>query len=677
MGEGGTRPAQARSRPGRGAPRSRAGCVTCKQRHVRCDEGRPCCGHCTRLQLHCAYRANSPQRTVRRTERPRPATASDQQGVSTPERPSQVVTQPDPTLDPGPELDWLLNPSWAGQPCLFPSPDSWTLGDGLANSPHDPSYSLLTPMAAVLQPTEVQQAAPQLLRGTTPAGADGAMSHPLLVDDVQHAVQLLRLFQTIVQPPATILIGGQRRWRRVQRYLVGLSGSWAVVRYALLCVNESLHIDEVVTWPEQSRGRCTARIEHWHQLTCLQLEQHLDAAGGGATASATAEPLLAAIVLLAWFEVLHDQDGRSTRFPQRFAELIIVREHQWNRYSRHLLAWLHNLDCRATYMGGHTPLLSPVTLEEVSKYPTQIVPTIEEDADDDEADSEFTAAGVVDEFAPRSLLGADLQRAQQQPGVIPTGHAKQLVLHILLQPALQWYSTAQAYCRRISEQDKHHRRRSTPEDEYDVMLTYREIESQLWRLWSERPKVMLLSMDGLARLISPDIATRLCQVFSVHLASFWILFVYLHRVCWWNLPHSSTVQRALEEVWLHLQAAYGESPAASNESEAAEEARGKTVHPTLLWPVFLFGLECPQTDRRDWAIAQLIALGRSKPALALRGDEDNETLPPFRISSGATRNASRAATLLKALVEQQDKTAGRVDDRDLSMKMFGCYFCIV
>ncbi|KAH7080276.1 hypothetical protein BKA63DRAFT_506084 [Paraphoma chrysanthemicola] len=37
----------------RGAPRSRTGCQTCKQRHTRCDEKKPVCGNCARLDLQC------------------------------------------------------------------------------------------------------------------------------------------------------------------------------------------------------------------------------------------------------------------------------------------------------------------------------------------------------------------------------------------------------------------------------------------------------------------------------------------------------------------------------------------------------------------------------------------------------------------------------------------------
>ncbi|KAL2852231.1 hypothetical protein BJX68DRAFT_235104 [Aspergillus pseudodeflectus] len=320
-------------------------------------------------------------------------------------------------------------------------------------------------------------------------------------------------------------------------------------------------------------------------------------------------------------------------------------------------------------MGGGSPLLSPNALKVVSNYPTQIVAVIKEDADDDEADPEFAAVPDEDQPRPETSPAACAPHASVQPPTISAGHSKQILLHALLQPALQWYSTTQTYCRRISAQDKHHRQRFTPEAEYQVILAYRELESELWRLWSERPKIMLLATDELTKTVSPDVATRLHEVFSVHLASFWILFVYLHRVCWWNLPHSATVKRALEEVWLHLQGAYGELPAGGDKK--------RIVHPTLMWPVFLFGLECTQPDRREWAIDQLVALGQAKPALKLGEDEDDETLPPFRISSGATRNATRAAALLKEVVKQQDTSAARVDDRDLSMKIFGCYFCLI
>jgi hypothetical protein len=153
----------------------------------------------------------------------------------------------------------------------------------------------------------------------------------------------------------------------------------------------------------------------------------------------------------------------------------------------------------------------------------------------------------------------------------------------------------------------------------------------------------------------------------VYLASFWVLFVHLHRVCWWHLAHTPTVSGALEETWKLMQCSYGESDSSGQH---------KTVHPGLMWPVFLFGAECDDDFRRNWAVEQLKALGKSKPVLQPE-KRHQDTLPSFRLSQGATRNAKRAALLLESLIRKQEEMGCRVDDRDLAMQMFGCYFSIV
>ncbi|OKL57039.1 hypothetical protein UA08_07356 [Talaromyces atroroseus] len=43
------------SKRGRNAPRSKNGCWTCRTKKVKCDEERPRCGRCLRLQLFCDY----------------------------------------------------------------------------------------------------------------------------------------------------------------------------------------------------------------------------------------------------------------------------------------------------------------------------------------------------------------------------------------------------------------------------------------------------------------------------------------------------------------------------------------------------------------------------------------------------------------------------------------------
>ncbi|PHH69160.1 hypothetical protein CDD80_6971 [Ophiocordyceps camponoti-rufipedis] len=56
--------------------RSRTGCLACKQRRVKCDEGRPCCDRCLRLDFPCSY-ASDLSRAAVIASRPAPALTVD------------------------------------------------------------------------------------------------------------------------------------------------------------------------------------------------------------------------------------------------------------------------------------------------------------------------------------------------------------------------------------------------------------------------------------------------------------------------------------------------------------------------------------------------------------------------------------------------------------------------
>ncbi|EXL68033.1 hypothetical protein FOPG_15879 [Fusarium oxysporum f. sp. conglutinans race 2 54008] len=176
-----------------------------------------------------------------------------------------------------------------------------------------------------------------------------------------------------------------------------------------------------------------------------------------------------------------------------------------------------------------------------------------------------------------------------------------------------------------------------------VALEGKRIDSKLWDLWAQCPSVISLSTAELSMSVAPDVATRVQEVSSVYLASFWILFVYLHRVCWWHVPHTEAVKDALEKTWEHMKNSYGEPD---------KKIQQKTVQPALMWPVFLFGAECEADEHCSRAIEQLKALGRARPVLKSQS-QNLETLPAFHISHGATRNTKRAALLLEALTRKQ------------------------
>lgn len=63
------------SNPNTGATRrparSKNGCVTCRSRKVRCDETRPRCSHCFRLNLECRWRPPASPAVRRQAHTPR------------------------------------------------------------------------------------------------------------------------------------------------------------------------------------------------------------------------------------------------------------------------------------------------------------------------------------------------------------------------------------------------------------------------------------------------------------------------------------------------------------------------------------------------------------------------------------------------------------------------------
>jgi hypothetical protein len=200
-----------------------------------------------------------------------------------------------------------------------------------------------------------------------------------------------------------------------------------------------------------------------------------------------------------------------------------------------------------------------------------------------------------------------------------------------------------------------------------VALEGEQIQSKLWDLWAQCPSVICLSTPELSTSVAPDVAAKIYEVLSVYLASFWILFVYLHRVCWWHLPLTEAVTGAVDRTWQHMKDSCG---------EADKKDLEKTVLPALMWPLFLFGAECKTDECRNWAVDQLKALGGARPGL-ISQNQCLEILPSFYIGHYATRNGKRAALLLEVLIRKQEEMNCRVDDGDLAMDTFGCSFSLI
>ncbi|KEF58855.1 uncharacterized protein A1O9_03698 [Exophiala aquamarina CBS 119918] len=224
--------------------------------------------------------------------------------------------------------------------------------------------------------------------------------------DIKH---LLTLFQRVVQPPAAMLIGGVRKWRRLQRHLVELSRQSREVLDILLCLVELLFIDEV----SQSAGQDR---ETYARSICDRYNSALRPFRASVLDDKRPDQRcnkrdLAAIFLFAWFEVMRDQDEASTPFPRDLADTVILRDTTWNYSSRYLLSWLATLDSRATHLSGDRRLLSEQALLVVARHPFPVVSSHVEDHDDDTEHENLELASIL-----RSTPSDSPQHAPDTPG---------------------------------------------------------------------------------------------------------------------------------------------------------------------------------------------------------------------------------------------------------------------
>ncbi|RGP79406.1 hypothetical protein FLONG3_2461 [Fusarium longipes] len=103
-----------------GGLRSRSGCLTCRERHVKCDETKPNCGKCLKRHRLCRWEDAAPQLKIRRYE-PKdkePLAPSDQQSPQTPGGDdSAAETSPHPDGSIPQQLDF----GWCPQDLTSPA----------------------------------------------------------------------------------------------------------------------------------------------------------------------------------------------------------------------------------------------------------------------------------------------------------------------------------------------------------------------------------------------------------------------------------------------------------------------------------------------------------------------------------------------------------------------------
>ncbi|OKP10587.1 hypothetical protein PENSUB_3890 [Penicillium subrubescens] len=289
---------------------------------------------------------------------------------------------------------------------------------------------------------------------------------------------------------------------------------------------------------------------------------------------------------------------------------------------RRLLSWLRLLDARAVSAGGEGLFL--------------------------------TEGG--------SAVNTDLHSPDSSIAEVDSGldDAEAALEDFIMRPAFQFFQKVQLFMGRISKIDPWHRRRGTVEDETEVMAISAAITQDIKSLWQQRPPLMDYAVAGkLATLLSPSLAETITRTMRVYHANYYASFIHLHRVAYKNLPRTTDVVDAMNEI-RQVTKMILESPWTSSPQEnpvIGTPNASTTILPSLpvnmLWPLLMLGVEVEEPEERTWVIS------------CIKGTEN------------VASNAGITANVLQEVIRRQDETKQRVDIRKVMHETFDRAFAIV
>ncbi|KAI0968661.1 hypothetical protein F4678DRAFT_481864 [Xylaria arbuscula] len=486
----------------------------------------------------------------------------------------------------------------------------------------------------------------------------------------------LTYFDREVRPPASLAGVDPLGWLRIKRYILKKAqNDNKLVLDAFFATTTLLSATEMTFQSSVNRHNYRLLAIRLHQAACSSTELTLTRHDWVANHS---QDLLVAVFLLAWFEIAYDdEDMLRPSFPAELAAKIIVDGQAWSQGSKYLLQWLNLMDSKISHLGGRV-LFSESALQVIRRAHFETShPEMTEDNPDEHTEHE--ASEVLEKsstkYSRSKRLGYLLStRSQSAP---PSSVIRMDIFNIILYPAFEFHLTSMSFARRIGGHDRHHRSRETPEDEFEVMEACRGFEEELQDLWQHRPGILNLDACQLEHFVSKDIAQELELLFSVYIATFWSHFIYIHRVAFWSLKHTSIVEKALVETGNMMRRSVGQPVDCLAFDERITRTVANTIHPGLMWTCLIFGTEIPDPIQQNWCIAQLRALGKLSPSNYNDQTEDTNGMLALRIDKKGQQNALKVSRLLREIIDRQKKMKCRVDGRYLSQELFSCTFYMI
>lgn len=624
-----TRPA---NRP---STRSRAGCLTCKRRKVKCDEQRPRCSHCERLNFECRWQISTGGNERRRNTR-----GDDSNSHSNSNSNTNILRTPVPETEPPSQGPSFQTPPFHAVNQLFDYASfMWDIGsDGVWQqlSPETAaaqgvSFDTASTVAATVS-TSPHSGMPQPLI-TTPnfVSMNHGSSEPSTAPETTSSQmdtsgqyysegpsvdnhRLMDYFTHSVTPPILAEVDTQKNWLAMRQILVGMSSSSRMVRWAVLAFSHLM----------LSRGGADGsgvgnQQNHYQNAAAEVAACDVQDYKLQAQPSQHRTNMLAALFFLSYVDIL---EARIEVAHSNLKRAHNIFQHgnkdTFTPTEKQLLLWIRLLDARAVSAGGEGLFLSK----------------------DDEV-------LLVDAPSP-NLLKEGINPDKDD---VTDGDIEDALFQVLYQPGIMFFQKVQSFMGRISKIDPWHRSRGTVDDETEVLNMGKAIAADLRTLYDSRPQLMDFAVAG--RLTPPHVSAHLAFVitraFRTYLSNYFASKVHLHRVAYKTFPLTSEALDALEQIRRLTRLIV----------EGLDH--GDALPVNMLWPLLMLGSEEQDPDERKWINTQILRMEK------------------------VAGNAKITAQVLEEVQARQDKARRdnpsennwRVDIRSVMHAIFNRCFAIV
>lgn len=221
---------------------------------------------------------------------------------------------------------------------------------------------------------------------------------------------------------------------------------------------------------------------------------------------------------------------------------------------------------------------------------------------------------------------------------------EEALLEALSRPGFTFFHKVQSFMGRVSAIDPWHRRRGTVEDETQVMNIAAKINTDLLKLYQQRPPLMDLAFGGklCEPYLQPSLAVNVTRSLRTYLANYHASFIHLHRVAYKHLPRTQSVIEAMSTIQ-HI--AYSMS--------GPDDTHTEPLPVNMLWPLLMWGCEEDSLEARTLISAVIRQMGN------------------------VATNASITGDVLEEVQRRQDETGQRVDVRSIMQEIFNSTFAVV